>query len=126
MKKFYSIIVFLFFIILFTGAMINAQSPVNYFAGKWDVIVVGTPQGDARIILNFEEVDGKLAGKVIDPVTNTVVSPITNIEQKGNSVTFLFDAQGYSVSLQLNEKDKNSVTGNMMGMFDASGIRIEK
>lgn len=126
MKKFYSIIVFLFFIILFTGAMINAQSPVNYFGGKWDVIVVGTPQGDARIILNFEEVDGKLAGKVIDPVTNTVVSPITNIEQKGNSVTFLFDAQGYSVSLQLNEKDKNSVTGNMMGMFDASGIRIEK
>ncbi len=126
MKKFYSVIVLLFFIVLFSGAMLNVKAPANYFEGKWDITVVGTPQGDSRLILCFEEKNGKLEGKVIDPATNTVVSPITSIEQKEKTVTIIFEAQGYTVSLQLNEKDKNSVTGSMMGMFDASGTRIEK
>ena len=126
MKKFYSVIVLLFFIVLIAGAMLNVKAPANYFEGKWDITVVGTPQGDSRLILCFEEKNGKLEGKVIDPATNTVVSPITSIEQKEKTVTIIFEAQGYTVSLQLNEKDKNSVTGSMMGMFDASGTRIEK
>ena len=126
MKKFYSVIVLLFFIVLFAGGMLNVKAPANYFEGKWDITVVGTPQGDSRLILCFEEKNGKLEGKVIDPATNTVVSPITSIEQKEKTVTIIFEAQGYTVSLQLNEKDKNSVTGSMMGMFDASGTRIEK
>ena len=126
MKKFYSVIVLLFFIVLFAGAMLSVKAPANYFEGKWDITVVGTPQGDSRLILCFEEKNGKLEGKVIDPATNTVVSPITSIEQKEKTVTIIFEAQGYTVSLQLNEKDKNSVTGSMMGMFDASGTRIEK
>ena len=106
--------------------MLNVKAPANYFEGKWDITVVGTPQGDSRLILCFEEKNGKLEGKVIDPATNTVVSPVTSIEQKEKTVTIIFEAQGYTVSLQLNEKEKNSVTGSMMGMFDASGTRIEK
>lgn len=57
MKKFYSTILFLFFIVLFAGAVLDGKTPANYFAGKWDVTVVGTPQGDARLIVCLEEKD---------------------------------------------------------------------
>jgi len=126
MKKFYSTILFLFFIVLFAGAVLDGKTPANYFAGKWDVTVVGTPQGDARLIVCLEEKDGKLTGKIVDQATNTEISPISDLTQAEKSVTFYFNAQGYTVSLQLKEKDKNSVTGSMMDMFDASGTRIEK
>ena len=76
MKKFYSTILFLFFIVLFAGAVLDGKTPANYFAGKWDVTVVGTPQGDARLIVCLEEKDGKLTGKIVDPATNTEISPI--------------------------------------------------
>ena len=126
MKKFYSTILFLFFIVLFAGAVLDGKTPANYFAGKWDVTVVGTPQGDARLIVCLEEKDGKLTGKIVDPATNTEISPISDLTQAEKTVTFYFNAQGYTVSLQQKEKDKNSVTGSMMDMFDASGTRIEK
>lgn len=86
----------------------------------------GYASGDARLIVCLEEKDGKLTGKIVDPATNTEISPISDLTQAEKSVTFYFNAQGYTVSLQLKEKDKNSVTGSMMDMFDASGTRIEK
>ena len=54
---------------------------------------------------------------------------IRAIEQATGSVTEALEATVVYLTIiaySENEKDKNSVTGSMMGMFDASGTRIEK
>ena len=41
-------------------------APADYFPGKWNVVVMGTPNGDAKMTFVLTRTDGKLAGAVQD------------------------------------------------------------
>lgn len=105
-----------------TGAI--AQDKVDYFVGKWNVVATGLPNGDSKMLVNLERVDGKLKGGMLDPATGKPTLAYSKVEETEKSVTVYFTAGGYNVYLYLEKKDDNHVTGNMMDMFDATGERV--
>lgn len=103
----------------------QAQNKTDYFVGKWKVLTVGTPNGDATSIITLERKDGKLVGTMNGQGTTESIK-FTNVEEKENAVTVYFTASGYDVYMVLEKKDENHVKGSMMDMFDVSGERVKE
>jgi hypothetical protein len=124
MTKFKSVVagVFILFLTLKTHAQTGAGA--DYFAGKWNVVIKGTPQGDARMFFVLEKKDSTMTGVVQDS-TGTQISKLDKVELAANSATLYFNVQGYDVNLVMNKKDDDHVTGSLMGMFDADGERVK-
>jgi len=123
MKKFKAVLVILF-VLSITTAVKAQTSNTEYFSGKWSVILKGTPNGDAKMIFVLEKKVDSLTGVVLD-TTGNQISKIDKAELKDSTVTLYFNAQGYDVSLVLNRKDEDHVTGSLLNMFDAEGERIK-
>jgi hypothetical protein len=111
-------------IALFLTVKASAQTTADYFPGKWNVVILGTPNGDAKITFVLERKDGKLAGAVQDS-TGKELTKITQIDEKDKSITAAFTIQSYDVSLTLDPVDDDHVKGSLMGMFDAKGVRVK-
>jgi len=112
------------FLFLSTGVMAQSQKTVDYFAGKWDMLVRGLPDGDTKMFIVLDKKDSTLAGVIQDSV-GTEISKFSKVELKENGITVYFTAQGYDVYMTMDKKDEEHVTGSMMGMFDAEGIRVK-
>jgi hypothetical protein len=97
----------------------------DYYPGKWNVIVMGTPNGDAKMTFVLARVDGKLTGAVQDS-TGKELTKITTIDEKDKSMTAAFTIQQYDVTLTLDPIDDDHVKGSLMGMFDAKGVRVKQ
>lgn len=112
------------FALLFCAQETQAQS-TDYFVGKWEILVEGTPNGDATSIFIFERKDDELAGVV--QTEGQAPIKLSRVEEDGDEITAYFtSASGYEVYLYLEKIDKNKVEGSMMDMFDASGERIKE
>ncbi|WP_026631807.1 hypothetical protein [Dyadobacter alkalitolerans] len=120
------------FVFLFLGFAINGFSQTattnDFFLGKWEVLVVGTPDGDSKLVTELTREDGKLTGELKDPTgKNPNALPISNIMEEGNKMTIFFEAQGTEVSLDLAKVDDDHLKGSVMnGMFDATAVRIKE
>ena len=124
MKKLSSLVAVLFVFALSFNA--NAQAPAgDYFAGKWDLLIEGLPQGDPRMIVSLQRKDGKLEGAILDS-TQKETAKITRVDESDKAVTVYFSTQGYDVTLEMNKQDEDHITANLMGMFDAKGVRIKE
>lgn len=106
------------------GAKAQSQKTVDYFTGKWDMLVRGLPDGDTKMFILLDKKDSTLTGVIQDSV-GTEISKFSKVELKENGVTVYFTAQGYDVYMTMDKKDEEHVTGSMMGMFDAEGIRVK-
>jgi len=123
MKNFKSILIGT--ILLLGVAAVNAQtSTADYFAGKWNVLVKGLPNGDTKMFFVLEKKDTSMTGTVQDS-TGTEIAKIDKVELKESTATVYFSAQGYDVNLAMTKKDDDHVTGSLMGMFDAEGERVK-
>lgn len=114
----------LFFLLLSFAAHAQSSTGADYFTGKWNVLVKGTPNGDARMFIVLDKKDSTLTGAVQDS-TGKEMSKIDKVELNGDKATVYFNTQGYDVNLEMNKKDDDHVTGSMMGMFDADGERVK-
>jgi hypothetical protein len=92
-------------IALFFGLNAKAQT-ADYFPGKWNVVIMGTPNGDAKLTFVLERKDGKLGG-VVQDTTGKEMTKITQIDA-------------------MEPVDDDHVKGSLMGMFEAKGIRIKE
>ncbi len=108
-----------------SSAAKESTTAADYFPGKWQVTVFGTPNGDAKMMIILQKKDGKLGGSVQDS-TGKEISPLTQADLQDKSITLGFTAQGYDVTLTLQPVDQDNVTGSLMGMFDAKGIRVKQ
>ncbi len=124
MKKVSFLLTGMFFFLLSMGVNAQTQTGADYFAGKWNVKLKGLPDGDVTMIYNFEKKDNTLTGFIADTAGNEI-SKISNMDITDNAITVYFNTQGYDVNLTLTKKDDDHVTGNLMGMFDAEGERVE-
>jgi hypothetical protein len=124
MKKSIVFISGLIIIFLLSGAMAEAQTGADYFAGKWNMLVKGLPNGDTKMLVILDKKDTTMTGVIQDSV-GTEISKFSKVELKENEVTVYFTAQGYDVYLLMTKKDDDHVTGSMMGMFDAEGVRAK-
>jgi hypothetical protein len=114
----------LFLMLLSTSTFAQSKPGLTYFSGKWNVLIKGTPNGDARMIFDLQTRNDSLTGVVRDS-TGKEFSKISSVELTDTSATVHFTAQDYEVYLVMNKKDNDNITGNMMGMFDAQGKRIK-
>ena len=122
MKKLSVFITTLLIFLLSTGAMAQTQPVTDYFAGKWNMLVKGLPNGDTKMLVILDKKDTTMTGVIQDSV-GTEISKFSKVELRENGVTVYFTAQGYDVFMTMNKKDDDHVTGSMMDMFDAVGER---
>lgn len=124
MKKI-SLFFFLFLGLLFSQSL-KAQAIKDYYPGKWLITVFGTPQGDAKLTFILSRKDNKLSGVIMDSLEKVQLSPITSFDEKDKTLTMGFNLQNYDLTLTLDPLDDDHVKGNMIGMFDAKGVRIKE
>lgn len=125
MKKLSLFFAGLFFLALSFNAKAQTQPPADYFVGKWNMLVEGTPSGDGKMTVTLERKEGKLGGTVVSKA-GTDTTKITRVEEKEKSVILYFNTNGYDVNLTMEKKDDDHVTGNVMDMFDAKGERVKE
>lgn len=123
MKKASIILIVLFFGIAVKGFS-QTDKPLDFFAGKWEVAFIGTPNGDAKMTTELLRKDGKLTGK-LKPADGSDAIEITNIEEEAEKLTLFFSTQGYDLSVELKKVDADNLKGSLMNMFDATAKRIK-
>ena len=104
---------------------LKAQTNADYFPGKWNITLMGTPGGDSKMTFVLERKDGKLGGIVQDS-TGKETSKITSIVEKDKTITAAFTLQAYDLTMTLDLIDDDHVKGSLMGLFDAKGVRIKE
>ncbi|REG94515.1 hypothetical protein [Algoriphagus antarcticus] len=96
----------------------------EYFEGKWNVLVVGTPEGDATIPMRFETIDGKTTGYFTEAGA-AEEKKMSSAAITGDVISTAFNISGYDVTLSLKKVDDDHAKGDLMGMFDAEGTRAK-
>lgn len=103
----------------------QAQTAPGFYAGKWDVLIKGTPNGDVHLKFTFTEKDGKLDGSFVDPESKKDV-PVTKIETADGKMTVYFTIANYDVNLVMEKVDDTHIKGSLMGMFESTGERVKE
>jgi len=111
-------------VILMSYIDCKAQDGSDYFAGKWNATVFGTPNGDIKLLLDLERKDGKLTGLVSVPDMGGEPSEISSVEEREKSIVVSFFLAGYDLALTMEPVDENHITGNLVDMFEVKGERI--
>lgn len=124
MKKITTLIIGVFALMIISVAA-KAQSNTDFFVGKWDILVKGTPQGDVNMKVNFEKKDGKLVGTMVNPDTQKE-EPFTKLDTTQKGIIVYFSAQGYDVDMSLEKQDDDHVIGSVMNMLEVTGVRVKK
>lgn len=124
MKKLTAIITLALFVLFSFNSCAQTENKPDYFVGKWEVTVIGTPQGDAVMKVDLKRNEGKLSGNILTQ-SGSEPAAISKIEETDGSVKLYFTASGYDVFLLLQKKDDDHVTGNLLEMFEAKGVRIK-
>ncbi|SFF20761.1 hypothetical protein [Spirosoma endophyticum] len=129
MKK-VSLFLFVFMVALCVkGYSQTTTPPTDFFAGKWEITVVGLPDGDTKFVTDLVRKDGKLTGELKDPTgKKTEATPISKIEEEpGKKLTLYMDTtQAGEVPIELAKTDDDHLKGQLMNMFDATAVRIKK
>lgn len=100
----------------------------DFFVGKWEITIAGTPSGDAKMVTDLVRKDGKLTGELKDPSGTNPAMPITKVEEEpGKKITIYFDtAQAGEIGVELAKVDDDHLKGQLMGMFDSTAVRVKK
>ncbi len=121
----------LFLVVFLLGVCVNgfsqATPPTDFFAGKWEITITGTPDGDAKMVTDLVRKDGKLTGELKDPTgKRTEVTPITKIEEEASKLTIYFDtAQAGVIPIELTKVDDDHLKGSLMNMFESTALRVK-
>ena len=121
----------LFLFVFLLGVCLNGYSqttpPTDFFAGKWEITIMGTPNGDAKMVADLTRKEGKLTGELKDPTGTNPTMPITKIEEDaGNKITIHFDtAQAGEIGIELAKVDDDHLKGQLMSMFESTAVRVK-
>ena len=101
-----------------------ATNSPEYFEGKWNVLVKGTPQGDATIPMRFETKEGATKGYFMADESGQEYE-MSSVSIIDGVLTAAFNIQGYDVDINMSEVDGDNAAGSLMGMFDLSASRVK-
>jgi hypothetical protein len=125
MKKSIQLFIGLFMLVSSINVHAQSKAGADYFNGKWSVLLKGTPNGDVKMIFVLESKIDSISG-IVQDTSGVEIAKITNVELKDNEITLYFNVQSYDVNLLLTKKDDDNVTGSLMNMFEAEGVRVKK
>ncbi len=121
----------LLFVILFAIAGVQsgfAQTAIknDFFEGSWEVTVFGTPNGDSKMLVTLDRVEGKLTGELASISESSKVRyKIDKVTETDRSIVIYFYAEGMDINLSLTKEDENSLKGSLLdGMFASTGKRV--
>lgn len=117
--KFLSILICL---LTATTSFAQSQADIDFFAGKWEITIKGTQNGDATVILVLDKGGDGLAGSVQD-ANGTDLSKISRIVVGSDKLSLQFNVQGQIVNVELTKKDDDHVTVRYGG-YSADGQRV--
>jgi len=126
MKKLIVLTAGLLFLVLSFHARAQSKTGADFFEGKWNVVITGTPYGDLKRVYILEKKDNSLAGTVLDGATGKEISKCSKIDVKDDNITLYYQSMGNDVSMVLTKKDDDHVTGKAMDAFDAKGERVKQ
>src|SRR4030095_16937631 len=126
MKKLSCFAIGLLSMILSFNLHAQSKTGADFFAGKWNVVVTGTPYGDLKRVYILDKKDNGLAGTVLDGATGKELKKCSKVDVKDNEVTLYYTSMGTDVNVVLTKKDEDHVNGKALGMFDASGERVKQ
>ncbi len=110
-----------FLVFAFNTAQAKSDS-TTFYAGKWDVLIKGTPNGDVVLPFTVTSTDGVWAASFTDPESKEE-KKVTSIEVVGNDLNTAFSVAGYDVTMTLTKKDDDHANGKLMDMFDCEATR---
>jgi len=118
-------------VLLLTGILVvflsftthaQTKSGFDFYKGKWNASFDG-PQGTVKIVIGFEQVDGKPVVTINDTAGKELYK-VVKTEIKENKATIIFiGSQGSEVDLVMNKKDDDHTNCNIMGMYSAVAER---
>jgi len=111
-------------ILLISIQFSTAQNKSDYFVGNWNVVAKATPNGDAKMKMHLERVDGKLTGTIKNEGIDAV--KISKVEETEDEITIYFSAADYDLYMTVKSKDDNNITGRYLNMFDVEGKRTSE
>lgn len=113
------------FIMIATVSMASNSPSAEYFEGKWNVTIFGTPQGDATIPMRFETVDGVTSGYFIgDPSGEE--AEMSSVSITDGVLNAAFNITGYDVTVSMAKVDDDNASGSLMGMFNVEAARVKE
>ncbi|MEZ4901923.1 MAG: hypothetical protein R2822_09280 [Spirosomataceae bacterium] len=122
MKK-ASIFLFVFLFGIVLQGFSQATAPTDFYVGKWEIAVTGTPRGDVVFKTDLVRKDGKLTGELI---TDDMKRPITKIEESDKKLIIYFESsQAGEISIDLDKADDDTLKGSLMS-FDAIAKRVKE
>jgi hypothetical protein len=124
MKKVSLIGLFLIFGIAFNSRA-QTTAPAEFYAGKWEIVVLGTPQGDSQLLVDLVRTEGKLSGQLSNPAEPAADKIPVSVEENGEKLALAFNAQGYDVTIDLAKVDDDNLKGTLMNMFEAKAKRVK-
>ncbi|MGY6520775.1 MAG: hypothetical protein ACXIUD_03545 [Mongoliitalea sp.] len=122
MKKITSLLAMLF--LVFSVAFATSNHPSDNFVGEWDLLIEGTPQGDVRVVMTIEKVEGKLKGKFKMAGTDQETT-LSSISEGSDSISFSFFAEGYDLYMSLNANGADALKGYLVDQFPVTGKRLK-
>ena len=125
MKKSGLLIAGTFLFIFSIGMNAQTKTGIDFFDGKWNVIIKSAPQGDVRMVINFEKINEVVSASIKDS-TEKELYKVTNTDINQDQDVITFTGSLGDVPLTLRKKDETSLEGDITGMFDIEGKRISK
>jgi hypothetical protein len=124
MKK-VPVILLLLLAVVFSGFS-QAPASTDFYAGKWEISILGSPRGDVVFLTDLVRKDGKLTGKLVDkadPASDT--RNILRVEESAEKMVIYFESsQGGEMAMNLAKIDNDNLKG-MVFNFDATAKRIK-
>lgn len=119
----------IFLFVLFLSINLNGFSqtaPKDFYAGKWEISLAGTPNGDVKLLTDLTRKDGKLTGELTNASDATQPKrPITKVEENGDKLAIYFESsQGGEISIDLIKVNNENLKGTLMD-FEAKATRLK-
>jgi hypothetical protein len=124
MKKIKTLTFGFAFFLLASNIEAQSKTGADYFAGKWNMLITGTPYGDLKRIYVLDKKDNILTG-VVQDTTGKEIAKCSKVEVKEKEVTLYYHAMGNDIIITLIKKDDDHIAGSLLGMFEATGERIK-
>ena len=125
MKK--TAILFVVFLLSVAGIGFAQTTPsTDFFAGKWEISIAGTPNGDVKFVTELVRKEGKLTGELSNPADPTNGKrPITKVEENGDKVSIYFEAEQVGeLSIDLAKVDDDNLKGTVYN-FETKAKRVK-
>ena len=94
----------------------------EFYIGKWNVEIKGTPGGDSKLVVDLKQDGGKLTGTVSSRKDGTVDIKETELTEEG--IVISFKSGWFTVELLMKEKDANHCVCKLAGRYNGESERI--